>query len=51
MLNPPAMSELFETDPSLPQPPGAFKVLALYKFVSLPDAEALKPELALFCCA
>jgi UPF0176 protein len=45
------MSELFETAASLPQSVNRFKVLALYKFVSFPDAEALKPELALFCCA
>lgn len=31
--------------------PAAFKVMALYKFASLPDAAALKPELAAFCCA
>ena len=45
------MSEPFEIVANLPQPAAAFKVLALYKFVSLPDAEALRPELALFCCA
>jgi len=45
------MSEPSELAANLPQPPAAFKVLALYKFVSFPDAEALKPELAQFCCA
>jgi UPF0176 protein len=45
------MNELPETHPNLPHAPAPFKVLALYKFVSLPDAEALKPELAEFCCA
>src|SRR5690606_34111037 len=45
------MSEPVEIAASLHQAPAPFKVLALYKFVSLPDAEALKPELAQFCCA
>jgi len=45
------MSEPIEIAASLHQAPLPFKVLALYKFVSLPDAEALKPELAQFCCA
>ncbi|MGV3490225.1 MAG: rhodanese-related sulfurtransferase [Devosia sp.] len=45
------MSEPQEIAANLPQASAAFKVLALYKFVSLPDAESLKPELALFCCA
>ncbi len=36
---------------SLQQSPGPFKVLALYKFADLADCAALKPELALFCCA
>lgn len=45
------MSEPQEFVASLPQSPAPFKVLALYKFVALPDAEALKPELAMFCCA
>jgi len=45
------MSEPVKIDAKLPQTLNRFKVLALYKFVSLPDAEALKPELALFCCA
>jgi UPF0176 protein len=36
---------------NLPQSPQAFKVLAFYKFADLTDCAALKPELALFCCA
>ena len=28
-----------------------YKVMAIYKFASLPDAEALKTPLAAFCCA
>ena len=45
------MSETAEIAASLPHAVNRFKVLALYKFVSLPDAEAVKPELAQFCCA
>jgi UPF0176 protein len=45
------MSEPFEIAANLPQSQNRFKVLALYKFVALPDAERLKPELAHFCCA
>jgi UPF0176 protein len=51
MLHPPAMSEPQKIAANVPYSVNRFKVLALYKFVSLPDAEALKPELALFCCA
>ena len=36
--------------PNLPQPDHPYKVMALYKFASLPDAEALKHPLAQFCC-
>ncbi len=36
---------------SLPQPNHPYKVMALYKFAALPDAEALKGPLAEFCCA
>lgn len=36
---------------NLPQSQPPFKVLALYKFADLKDCEALKGELALFCCA
>ncbi|MBK8086396.1 MAG: rhodanese-related sulfurtransferase [Devosia sp.] len=36
---------------NLPQSPAPYKVLALYKFADLADCAALKPELALFCCA
>ncbi|MHA6299818.1 oxygen-dependent tRNA uridine(34) hydroxylase TrhO [Devosia sp. CAU 1758] len=36
--------------PILPQPHHPYKVMALYKFAALPDAEALKPPLAEFCC-
>ena len=45
------MSEPSEIAANLPQASTPYKVLALYKFASLPDAEALKPELALYCCA
>jgi UPF0176 protein len=45
------MSEPAEIAANLPQGVNRFKVLALYKFVALPDAETLKPELAQFCCA
>ena len=45
------MSELFETAANLPQSLNRFKVLALYKFADFKDCAALKPELALFCCA
>ena len=37
--------------PTLPQSHHPYKVMALYKFAALPDAEALKPALAQFCCA
>lgn len=36
---------------NLPQPDHPYKVMALYKFASLPDAEAIKVPLAEFCCA
>jgi UPF0176 protein len=36
--------------PNLPQPDHPYKVMALYKFAALPDAEALKHPLAQFCC-
>jgi UPF0176 protein len=36
---------------SVQQSQGPIKVLAFYKFANLPDCEALKPELAAFCCA
>ena len=48
---PASMSEPAEIAANLPEGVNRFKVLALYKFVALPDAEALKPELAQFCCA
>ena len=48
---PATMPEPAEIAATLPHAMNRFKVLALYKFVSLPDAEALKPELATFCCA
>lgn len=48
---PAAMTEPVKIAANLPQSPAPYKVLALYKFASLPDADALKPELALFCCA
>ncbi|WIY52984.1 rhodanese-related sulfurtransferase [Devosia sp. YIM 151766] len=37
--------------PSLPQENHPYKVMALYKFAALPDAERLKAPLAAFCCA
>ena len=40
-----------ESSTTLPETPGPFKVLALYKFAALPDCAALKPALAQFCCA
>ena len=36
--------------PNLPQPDHPYKVMALYKFAALPDAEALRHPLAQFCC-
>ncbi|WP_338721810.1 rhodanese-related sulfurtransferase [Devosia sp. XK-2] len=36
---------------SLPQSHHPYKVMAIYKFAALPDAEALKAPLAEFCCA
>jgi UPF0176 protein len=35
---------------TLPQPHHPYKVMAVYKFAALPDAEALKAPLAEFCC-
>ncbi len=35
---------------SLPQANHPYKVMAIYKFASLPDAEVLKAPLAEFCC-
>jgi len=45
------MREPIEIPASLPETLNRFKVLALYKFVALPDAAALQPELARFCCS
>ena len=36
---------------TLPQPSHPYKVMAVYKFAALPDAQALKAPLAEFCCA
>ena len=36
---------------NLPQTPLPYKVMAIYKFADLPDAEAIQPVLAKFCCA
>ncbi len=36
---------------TVPESARQFKVLAFYKFADLADCEALKPALALFCCA
>ncbi|MBJ3785911.1 rhodanese-related sulfurtransferase [Devosia sp. MSA67] len=38
------------SDPTLPQPHHPYKVMAVYKFADLPDAETLKTPLAQFCC-
>ncbi|GHA22180.1 UPF0176 protein [Devosia pacifica] len=35
---------------NLPDRRGPFKVMALYKFVAFPDADAIQPQLAKFCC-
>lgn len=43
-----ALDPNFETN--LPQDHHPYKVMALYKFASLPDVEALKAPLAQFCC-
>ncbi|QQR37700.1 rhodanese-related sulfurtransferase [Devosia oryziradicis] len=36
---------------SLPQSQQPYKVMAIYKFADLPDAEAIQPVLAAFCCS
>jgi UPF0176 protein len=36
---------------NLPQTDQPYKVMAIYKFADLPDAAALQPVLAQFCCA
>jgi UPF0176 protein len=41
----------FDLSANLPQAELPYKVMALYKFADLPDAEALQPLLAKFCCA
>jgi UPF0176 protein len=35
---------------NLPQASQPYKVMAIYKFADLPDAEAIRPVLAKFCC-
>ena len=35
---------------NLPQTDQPYKVMAIYKFAELPDAEAIQPLLAAFCC-
>ena len=35
---------------NLPQATQPYKVMAIYKFADLPDAGAIQPELAAFCC-
>jgi len=35
---------------NLPQANQPYKVMAIYKFADLPDAEAIQPALAAFCC-
>jgi UPF0176 protein len=39
-----------EMTPNLPQANQPYKVMAIYKFADLPDAEAIQPALAKFCC-
>ncbi|MET3899464.1 UPF0176 protein [Devosia sp. UYZn731] len=41
----------FDMSANLPQAELPYKVMALYKFADLPDAAALQPVLAKFCCA
>lgn len=36
---------------TVPQPNQPYKVMAIYKFASLPDAEAIQPVLAKLCCS
>ena len=36
---------------NLPDADQPYKVMAIYKFADLPDAEAIRPVLAKFCCA
>src|SRR5690606_21851269 len=36
---------------NLPQTNQPYKVMAIYKFADLPDADAIQPVLAEFCCA
>nr|WP_314256203.1 rhodanese-related sulfurtransferase [uncultured Devosia sp.] len=36
---------------NLPQSHQPYKVMAIYKFADLPDADAIQPVLAKFCCA
>ena len=36
---------------NLPQADVPYKVMAIYKFADLPDAAAIQPVLAAFCCA
>ncbi len=36
---------------NLPQTHQPYKVMAIYKFADLPDADAIQPALAAFCCA
>jgi len=39
------------SDPTLHEANHPYKVMAIYKFASLPDAEAIKSPLAQFCCS
>ncbi len=36
---------------TLPQADQPYKVMAIYRFAALPDAEAIRPALAQFCCS
>src|SRR5690606_4922851 len=40
-----------EMTSNLPQADQPYKVMAIYKFADLPDAEAIQPALAKLCCA
>ncbi|MDB5474161.1 MAG: hypothetical protein JWP99_1464 [Devosia sp.] len=40
-----------DMNPNLPQANQPYKVMAIYKFADLPDAEAIRPMLAKLCCS
>ncbi len=45
------MSPYPEVADTVPQADQPYKVMAIYKFAALPDAEAIRPDLAKFCCS